>query len=594
MLNTSSVNAALSVVSMWQHTDYCIVPRPESIISKLNEHTRFNGLVDMSDADNVDTEKLFSSLNFIANGVDPNSMATTEHSIVMNDTVKFLVNNVRRYLMHTKTVAAVAINELITKVNERRESWSTPETDVELVIWEPAPPLETAALKDLVSKYAEDVPYSVKLTRLINEPANYKLIEEYLKTGNEELDTAITEWYHTLSEPVVENLWNTFFGGEVTGYIGSTKIFTKDNDVWDFFRNLVVGYDCAIFVFLMARRLAEEKHSDSAVSLEVFERVVTNYLVSSGIALSEQIRKLNEDTKCKVLVRDIIPEKKKVIVNSSVYNLWLEDETNSADLLLSFGLESVRKKFTFKSMFTIDEIAQERAFLANSWISEITNSRFRTSNYELRTAKNVLYSLFAEQLDKIPEIETSPDSGIDDVHEHYTHDRKIALLSEWKEALDTNLVYNDLENIDRWITQYVCKIRYPNRPCLEILNGIDIALDNKNKTNKNVPDNLTADEAAFMSVFVYITRWLIDQVMISDEWRKIVGSGVDNVSRHAMTAATIANMVELISEVMLGLGSESLSKTLGGTLVTPEQIGMMVCSELTTTYSHINFNPKNK
>ena len=143
MLSLSSINAALGTVTAWQRTQYGIVPKPESVLAKLNEHTRFNGLVDLSDADNVDTEKLYQSLDFVANGIDPNAMFTTEHSVVMDDTVKFLIDNVRRYLMHTKTVAAVAIDELITQFNEKKESWISPESQTEIVLWSPPKPLLT-------------------------------------------------------------------------------------------------------------------------------------------------------------------------------------------------------------------------------------------------------------------------------------------------------------------------------------------------------------------------------------------------------------------------------------------------------------------
>lgn len=591
MLSLSSINAALGTVTAWQRTQYGIVPKPESVLAKLNEHTRFNGLVDLSDADNVDTEKLYQSLDFVANGIDPNAMFTTEHSVVMDDTVKFLIDNVRRYLMHTKTVAAVAIDELITQFNEKKESWISPESQTEIVLWTPPKPLLTDSLKNMVDGYLEETPYAVPIARLINEPANYAIIKECLKTGIDELDEAVEEWFGCLDQYTIESLWNTFYLGEVTGFIGKEPVSTKDNDIWDYFRNTKVGYDCALFVYLMSTYLTANKHPDSAVSLNVFETKVANYLSASAIALAEQIEKINRECTTGVLVRDLIAKENKVIVNESVFEKWVEDETNGVDLLLAFGLADVRKRYAFKSIFTVDEIEEEKQILAQAWVSEMTNARFRNSNYQLRCARNLLYHVFSEQLDRIPE--SLPDADNEgDVREHYTQLRKGELLGQWKDAIDNELRFNDLENIEKWIMVHVCKIRFPGRPCLELLEGIDIALDNEQSTSRYKPKNLSPDEAAFMSVFLYLTRWFIGQLTVSAEWRTASGTIIpENVSRHAMTAATISNMVEIISQTMNGLGGNLIASTLGGSLVTPEQIGMMIVSELMTTYSHIKFMP---
>ena len=62
---------------------------------------------------------------------------------------------------------------------------------------------------------------------------------------------------------------------------------------------------------------------------------------------------------------------------------------------------------------------------------------------------------------------------------------------------------------------------------------------------------------------------------------------MSGISKHAITAATVANVIELCMQVMTGLGTSDVSGTLGGVTVTPNQIGAMVNSELRTKFANV-------
>ena len=57
-----------------------------------------------------------------------------------------------------------------------------------------------------------------------------------------------------------------------------------------------------------------------------------------------------------------------------------------------------------------------------------------------------------------------------------------------------------------------------------------------------------------------------------------------DVSRHAITAATTANVVELVMQVMSQLVNSDVSSSLGGVVVTPEHVATMVASEIQSTF----------
>lgn len=62
---------------------------------------------------------------------------------------------------------------------------------------------------------------------------------------------------------------------------------------------------------------------------------------------------------------------------------------------------------------------------------------------------------------------------------------------------------------------------------------------------------------------------------------------MSEISRHAMTAATVANVIELCAEVMTRLGTSDISGTLGGVSITKSQIGAMVNSEIRTKFAAV-------
>ena len=56
------------------------------------------------------------------------------------------------------------------------------------------------------------------------------------------------------------------------------------------------------------------------------------------------------------------------------------------------------------------------------------------------------------------------------------------------------------------------------------------------------------------------------------------------ISRHAVTAGTVANTVELVVQVMSMLGTSDVTNTLGGLVITPEQVAAMVTAELQSAF----------
>ena len=56
------------------------------------------------------------------------------------------------------------------------------------------------------------------------------------------------------------------------------------------------------------------------------------------------------------------------------------------------------------------------------------------------------------------------------------------------------------------------------------------------------------------------------------------------ISRHAVTAGTVANLVELVVQVVGSLGTADVTNTLGGVTVTSDQAAAMVNTELQASF----------
>lgn len=510
MLTTESINAAIGLVANAAKSEYALVPKPESALAKLVEATRVADLVTYRDVDNVDPERLYRDLSFVANGIDPLHITTTEHSAAMDGMINHLVSSLRTYVNYARNVAAPAIDEIVEAANINRESWIRPSTNASITIWEPPAPLANANFASLVKPYGEEDIYEVRVTKLINELSDYALIGEMLKTGVESLDKDIDIWYSSLDRYTVESLWNTFFAGLPTGSIGKERVYTKDKSIWDYFRSIKVGHDCALFVFLLSRRLAEERHPDSAVGIQTFDVEIRRYLHSSGQALFEQMRAINDGNVNGLLVKDIIKENETVVVFGPVYERWVEDNSETNDILLALTLKDIQKKYPYKTSFTTDEIAEMKPTLAGAWVSNMSVSDFAAKDHQLRNARNTLYDAFAAQMDRISEVPGEGVDGEEETAEVYSGVRKVQLINQWREALWTEFSYNDIENIQVWILKYMSKIRYHGRPVYELLSGIDMAVSGDSK--------LTVEEGAYMSVLRYFVKWGVEQIVPTKDW----------------------------------------------------------------------------
>lgn len=508
MLTSASIDAAVGTVAAWQATPYALAPKPGSLLAKLCEHTRLDGLVSLNDFDNVDTERLYRNLSFVANGLDPMQMSDTEHSVIMDDTVKFLVGHMRTYLNHTRTVAGPAIAEIVQMVEQSRPDWYQPPTLAQIDIWNPPDPFVGDALEKLVKPYAEEALQAVNIIRLINERANYAVIAEMIHTGVKALDDAIDIWFGSLDKYTIESLWNTFFMGEGNGMIGQHAVAVRDGSVWEYFRNVKVGIDCSLFVFLLSRTLAESRHPDSAVGLDMFDDHLMRYVHASGQALAMQIKTLSEANGSDVLVRDILTESQTVVVFGPVYDRWLSDDSNTADMLLALTLPGVRANSPYQVSFTVDEIADMETKLKGAWVANMTTGGYIAHNHQLNKARWALYDAFAKQMDEITE-ETTGRTG-EELDEAYTPLRKTELIGQWRHEVDNEFNYEDLDCIAPWVLKAMCKVRYHGRPTFALLNGINLAMDTENA--------LTEDEAAYMSTLRYIVKWMVEQVIPTREW----------------------------------------------------------------------------
>ena len=510
MLTTESINAAIGIVVSAGKSDYALVPKPESALAKLVEATRVGDLVTYRDIDNVDPERLYRDLSFVANGIDPLHVTTTEHSSAMDGMITHLTNSMRSYLNYARNVATPAINEIVEAAINARESWNRPTTNASIAIWEPPRPLANDNFAKLIKPYGEEQLNEVRITKLINELANYAVIGDLIKTGVESLDADITIWYSSLDRYVVESLWNTFFAGLANGNIGNERVFTRDGNIWDYFRSNTVGHDCALFVYLLSKRLAEERHPDSAVGIEKFDIEIRRYLHASGQALFEQIRALNDSNVNGTLVKDIIKETETVVVFGPVYERWVDQNAETNDILLALTMKSIQKRYPYKTAFTVDEIAEMKPTLGGAWVSNMSVNEFAAKDHQVRLARNTLYDAFVAQMDRLSEVPGEGNNGEEETAEVYTGVRKVELINQWRDALWNEFSYEDIDRTQHWILKYMSKIRYHGRPVYELLSGIDMAIEGDSK--------LSSSEGAYMSALRYIVKWCVEQIMPTKNW----------------------------------------------------------------------------
>lgn len=475
MILEQTYSQSLTAAQSFTDKSYSLVTKPNTVLGELVK---------------------LSSLVYFANfGIVDNTRDTLEgpsqHSLALNSYVEDIGKAVLGHIKVAKSTVAPLVGELADEIHKfyEKEHVQEPSAKFNIIVERLPDFLNEGMIKDAYEMYSS----SGLLTpdRILDLSYKDKTeIIDLMSTGSKSIDISIAKWASNLPETYLESVWDMLFTMEDARHsvtIGFDLSAMQDS------RQLYGAITLSTVVFLISRKILEVTQ-DSALDLQKYRKIVTQYLTYSGACICTLLNKAKLFDRSETLVTNLLENAYTAYVNGTVYDSWLA-EGNQVETI--FGLIVSGKRIYTKSM-----INAAKDELQRNWQSYYAFSKTSDNNKFYRRFLDYIVSIFKIMLNQITPTE-----------EIYLEkmDRQLYFRKVY-ELLDQEIKMirpDELEDVYGIAERLIGKCRFYYTSSYQILSDI-------RKVTKINP-NLEVREAALVAMINYLTDYVSDQITINKE-----------------------------------------------------------------------------
>lgn len=475
MLSREALNSALPLTEVLDTRGFAVIPVPGTPLEALVKATRSDANF-MTQTSEGFQPSLYD-IEYIANAKDE-TLGGSPHDFAMDDVVEIARTAVRGHVTFARTVVAPAVEELVCKTAETLNEM-TPSSllGMEVVVWEAPAPLVNSALDTLVRRYSE-TPYDIPALAMKLPDLPVSDILPLLQSGAKGLDDDVAAWAAAKGESFFLNLWEHVF------QIKQAELNERQSRTFrDFIEDREQGWDYALGIFLLARRLADEVLPGTSMSESAYTSLMVEFRNQAGAKLCRVLDELDQIDKNQILVRTHTDTT--TIVNGTVYRAWIEA---GGDNEVLFG-----NLLTLPAKVSVEQINAEAAALKAAWQRHAMLTATVESNRRFERIKEILLRHFESQMRSISEGEEA------------TLANRETVLKLFREQV-AQMRTDDMADLWTLCLKLVCRSRFFRTDAERILSGIE-------RVKRENP-NIDVREAAAVSVIEYIGYWVSSQLKV--------------------------------------------------------------------------------
>lgn len=470
MLTIDTINESIATASVLDARDICLVPEQGSPLERLVQLSSIN-------KESISGNEYIPDAEVIAaKSIDSLDEHNTELEKMASDIAAFVQNHLNFAKNNVKPIIEAAVE----KVKANLDAVNNTEPSLTIIKTEVPEPLLVAAFQDSVNEY-KDVNY-IPYSEMIPTDVNYTATEiiELIKTGNVDLDSAITLMHTRVGDAFVEEVFNSIF--KFTNK--SPQQMQDDKDT---------GVDASVLNYLIANKLYDAPFEGIKLDLPKFNDVIDLLRKQAAYSIINFNVRVNREYKSKQLVTKYTSTS--ITVNSAVYKEWIE--TGGSDTVLFGNACSANPKMYVED---IEEIKQE---LLDRWSQECNMIIMRNNSRSYTMKKEIIYSAIVSTVDENLELcfghlvaEGVELSTVIPEYKQYQLNLQngINLLKE-----------SDMVNLWATVTDLVCDSVFYYTASKDILRGVEEAM----RVNKE----LTIREALLLSTIEYVVDYVANQVV---------------------------------------------------------------------------------
>lgn len=476
MLTVDSLNVAMPLTTVLDANNVILVPVAGSPLDALVVATRSDTKFNNKSTDGGFEPDLYN-IEYIANAKDP-VLNVSKHDAVMDNLIEVIGASVKEHIIFAKNVVAPAIEDLVTSVQTTLNGL-TPSSllGMEVIVWNPPKPMLSSSLENAVRKF-EELPYDVPTMNMKLPEITVSEMIELMRSGAGNMDDDISEWAAVKGESFFIKVWNDIFQQKQVS-LEDTRVITFKDYVY----HPVEGWDFALAIYLLSRKLADKPLPETEMSSDRYDKTIIEFRNQSAARLCIAFDEMNKNDKADILIRNMT--KRTVEVNGSVYRKWIEAGGENEVL---FG-----NLLAFPNYVSIADINEKASELKDKWNHYAALTATVERNRLFARTKEILMSKFQEQMREVPEDE-----------EHTLGNRETVI-----KAFAEQLTYvREDELTDIWTTclKLICRSRFSRTEAERILLGIE-------RIKKENP-NIDIRECAAISVIEYVSFWMASQMRV--------------------------------------------------------------------------------
>lgn len=348
--------------------------------------------------------------------------------------------------------------------------------------------LNSSALINLISQYKDSSGngYTIGAHQLTNFA---KYLKPLLKTGSEQFDEFIDQWYqenHLKLDKVLENTYNAIF-------VSTTKLEL---------RRLFIeqGYESALFAVLLAKHFLKETPEGVQMELEKYNACLMTVIAAGCAFLGRTIEKYERNIRKgglilkfpvrgrEFLFNESFSGENDILVNPEVYDEYLNQGGSPEAIIGSYLTSNIVDKNTLLAKKDELERAYER--IANA-------GRLNRLNNRLDLIKNTLHHIGSSILVDIDAKirDNGPYTGIE--YKNSNFNKEVAEFIKHTSIHDADDIYGMMR-------RFVCRIFFKDSHIEELLMKIDLLA--KDSPNKDI------NELAIIASIDFVVEWLVGQL----------------------------------------------------------------------------------
>lgn len=485
MIDKKAALASIGLADHFSDKGFVVTAAPNTVLSELVRlsNSELVSIVGERNSTNEDDilpyEELADNLVVLTQG---SLEQPSQHDQCLDNVVSDISKAVSAHISFAKNVVAPTVLSFKENIETELDKLHQldPSSEFNIEVADIPEILRDKTFTSILSRYESKTPIPPESLPYIKG----KTLEDILALlpyGEAETDTLIQKWINTKNQEFYLKVWNSFFA-----YDFNLPYYQLEDTL-----NLDVYESCdlGLTLYLIANKLYNSDPQMSDISLADYQNRLAQIRDYGGALVQKALAKAELTERNKIMVLQLLPEKKLCKVAGHLYREWLAKD-GRAEYILGMLVSGNR-------YLTADAIDENKDQLADHWSSYLTYYNAAENNKKFSMLKDTLELVFNNMLTDLSEEEKEFELS------NPTYRTNIAKYL--KEEL-SHLKMQDLTDLNKISLKLIARVRFYYTSAYKILSAIEQA--------SIVNPNIEVREAALLATVEYVVDYIAEQMSL--------------------------------------------------------------------------------